>query len=398
MSIASPAQAAGSDRQDPITGAAGRIRSQVAGQPFETTMDGPHLTVTPLDGAPASTWMLEAGTPLPSLQSRDGLGPRVAALADRHLPAALEALFALRPGLPSVVLGDTLPADAALITAGIALPTLQSLTTRRSGSSSTIDRSGQPPALAPASITVSRELFWQWDRLWLADRREPAPIQQVFSKDGRRHPRRPAKPTGTVYRRHIPWLDKTFSLRALDVERDLATVNRWMNEPAVAHFWQETGDLAHHRHYLSGIAADPHTLGLIGCFDDQPFSYFEAYWAKEDRIAPFYDAADHDRGWHVLVGEPALRGREFLTAWMPGISHYLFLDDCRTQRIVIEPRIDNRRMVHSLNRCGYASLKEIQFPHKRAVLGLLMRERFFDDALWIPRGDSPFDLPAVPQS
>jgi len=80
---------------------------------------------------------------------------------------------------------------------------------------------------------------------------------------------------------------------------------------------------------------------------------------------------------------------------MPGVSHYLFLDDCRTQRIVIEPRIDNRRMVHSLNRCGYASLKEIQFPHKRAVLGQLLRERFFDDALWIPRSDFPF---AVPQS
>lgn len=376
MSIASPAQVAGSDRQDSAAGATGRILGLIAGQPFETVMDGAQITVKPLDGGPASAWMLEARSPLPSLHSRHGLGQGVTALADGHLPAALEALFALRPGLPAVVLGDALPANAALIAGGIALPV------------------GSPTT----TLTVSRELFWQWDRLWLANRREPAPIQQVFSKDGRRHPRRPAKPTGTVYRRHIPWLDKTFSLRALDVERDLPTVNRWMNEPAVAHFWQETGDLAHHRRYLSGIAADPHTLGLIGCFDDQPFSYFEAYWAKEDRIAPFYDAADHDRGWHVLVGEPGLRGREFLTAWMPGISHYLFLDDCRTQRIVIEPRIDNRRMVHSLNRCGYASLKEIQFPHKRAVLGLLMRERFFDDALWIPRGDSPFDLPAVPQS
>jgi len=355
MSIASPAQAAG------------RLLSHIAGQPFETVIEGAQLTVKPLDGSSASTWMLEAGTPLPSLQARHGLGDGqgAAMLADFHLPAALEALFSLRPELKEVALGDALPATAALVRAGISLP------------------------------TVSRELFWQWDRLWLADRRDPAPIQYVFSRDGRRHPRRPAKPTGIVYRRHIPWLDRTFSLRALDVERDLVTVNRWMNEPAVALAWQETGDLDHHRRYLGGIAADPHTIGLIGCFDDQPFSYVEAYWAKEDRIAPFYDAADHDRGWHVLVGEPALRGREFLTAWMPGVSHYLFLDDCRTQRIVIEPRIDNRRMVHSLNRCGYASLKEIQFPHKRAVLGQLLRERFFDDALWIPRSDFPF---AVPQS
>lgn len=83
---------------------------------------------------------------------------------------------------------------------------------------------------------------------------------------------------------------------------------------------------------------------------------------------------------------------------MPGVSHYLFLDDCRTQRLVIEPRIDNRRMIRSLHRCGYASLKEIQFPHKRAVLGLLMRERFFDDALWIPRPDDDVDAHAPASS
>ena len=384
MSIAAPALSAGSDPSFASAGsrAAGRILSRIAGQELETVMNGPHLSVLPRDGGPVSAWMLEPAAPLPLLQPRDGLDRTPPALLDLHLPAALEAVFALRPDLAAVSLGGALPAGSALLAGGIALQ----------------------PAGQPA--TVSRELFWQWDRLWLTDRRDPPPSQYVFSKDGRRHPRRPPKPTGTVYRRYIPWLDQTFSLRAMDVERDLATVNRWMNEPAVAHFWQETGDLEHHRRYLAGVAADPHTVGLIGCLDERPFCYVEAYWAKEDRIAPFYDAADHDRGWHVLVGEPALRGRPFLTAWMPGVSHYLFLDDCRTQRLVIEPRIDNRRMIRSLNRCGYASLKEIQFPHKRAVLGLLMRERFFDDALWIPRPDdgdahapaSSGPSPAVPQS
>jgi RimJ/RimL family protein N-acetyltransferase len=69
---------------------------------------------------------------------------------------------------------------------------------------------------------------------------------------------------------------------------------------------------------------------------------------------------------------------------MPSVSHYLLLDDCRTQRIVIEPRIDNDRMLKSLAMCGYAHLKAFDFPHKRAMLSMLLRERFFGEALWIP--------------
>ena len=70
---------------------------------------------------------------------------------------------------------------------------------------------------------------------------------------------------------------------------------------------------------------------------------------------------------------------------MPSISHYLFLDDPRTQRLVIEPRIDNAKMLRSLARSGYALEKTFDFPHKRAMLGTLTRERFFNESLWVPR-------------
>jgi len=126
-------------------------------------------------------------------------------------------------------------------------------------------------------------------------------------------------------------------------------------------------------------------MSLIGCLDDKPFGYFEVYWAKEDRIAPFCDAQDFDRGWHVCIGEHDCRGRPFVTAWMPAVSHYLFLDDTRTERIVIEPRVDNKKMISNLAKNGYTMVKEFDFPHKRAVLGILPRNRFFDGDLLFPR-------------
>jgi len=228
------------------------------------------------------------------------------------------------------------------------------------------------------------ELFWQQRRVWnTASRAQAYPLYFVISH-GRRHPLRPPKPTGTVYQRFIAWLGRTLSFRTVDINSDLTRFNRWMNDPVVAAFWQETGDLSRHRDYLEGIQTDPHVISLISCLEGEPFGYFEIYWAKEDRIAPFYDTDDFDRGWHVLIGEPRFRGKSFVTAWLPSISHYLFLDDDRTQRIVIEPRSDNTKMLKNLAQCGYAFLKRFDFPHKRAMLGMLPRERFFAEQLWVP--------------
>jgi len=223
-----------------------------------------------------------------------------------------------------------------------------------------------------------RTLFWQLPQPWLAAPFSGSyPQQMIFSAD-KRHPLRPGKPQGEVYRRFDARLGARVSLRTLDIEQDLARFNRWQNNPRVASFWQEQGSLEQHRDYLNKQAADPHTLTLIGCFDDQPFAYFEAYWAKEDRIAPFYDADDYDRGIHMLVGEENHRGPHKVASWLSALAHYLFLDEPRTQRVVAEPRADNEKMIGYMQGQGFYREKEFDFPHKRAALVVLGRERFFD--------------------
>lgn len=177
----------------------------------------------------------------------------------------------------------------------------------------------QPPTAALLSgLLVSTEvageyrcertLFWQLPQPWLGTSLTGCYPQQMMISQGKRHPLRPVKPRGEVYRRFDARLGAWISLRTVEIEADLPRFNRWQNNPRVASFWEEQGSLEQHREYLSKLDADPHTLTLIGCFDDQPFAYFEAYWAKEDRIAPFYDAGDYDRGIHMLVGEESHRG------------------------------------------------------------------------------------------
>lgn len=234
------------------------------------------------------------------------------------------------------------------------------------------------PGAAPGQYVCERTLFWQLPQPWLGESPSGVYPQQMLLTDGKRHPRRAPKPRGEVYRRFDARLGAWVSLRTLEVEQDLERFNRWQNNPRVMHFWQEGGSLAQHREYLDKLAADPHTLTLIGCFDDQPFAYFEAYWAKEDRIAPFYPAGDYDRGIHMLVGEEAHRGPHKVASWLSALVHYLFLDDPRTQRVVAEPRADNAKMIgYMQDQCFYCE-KEFDFPHKRAALMIIGRERFFE--------------------
>jgi RimJ/RimL family protein N-acetyltransferase len=239
-------------------------------------------------------------------------------------------------------------------------------------------------------------MLWQQAHLWQPQAGAPYPSRHVMTGE-RRHPLRPPEPSGDVYTRFIPWLGQQLVLRTVDLDRDLPAFHRWMNDPFVAEFWGEQGDLDTHRGYLARLQADPHMTPLVMSLDGHAFGYFEVYWAKENRIAPFYDVDDHDRGWHVLIGEASHRGKAHAAAWLTSIAHHLFLDDPRTRRIVGEPRSDHHRQIANLEKTGYAKLKEFDFPHKRAMLVSLERERFFGERLYLPRPEAGLlPLPSTP--
>ena len=233
------------------------------------------------------------------------------------------------------------------------------------------------------NVKVYSQDFFQNTLLWLTQEPITYPLRYQMSNN-QQHPIRPQAPTGTLYQRFIPWLTKTLSFRAIDITTDLQLFNQWMNDPVVNEFWQEKGTIEQHKAYLEKLAEDKHCFAVLACFDEQPFGYFEIYWAKEDKLASYYQANDYDRGWHVLIGDPKFRGKPFASAWYPSIAHYLFLADARTQQLVIEPRSDNKKMLRNLAVNGYAHNKTFEFPHKQAVLCSTTREQFFSRHISVP--------------
>ncbi|MBK0079812.1 N(6)-hydroxylysine O-acetyltransferase [Kosakonia sp. S58] len=241
----------------------------------------------------------------------------------------------------------------------------------------------EPQALAlfahMHSDIIHRAAFWQLP-LWLNAPSKQASGEMIFDAEREIYfPARPARPEGEVYRRYDPRVRKTLSFRVADPALDAERFTRWMNDPRVEYFWEQGGSLELQTAYLERQLTGKHAFPLIGCFDDRPFSYFEIYWAAEDRIGRHYTWQPYDRGLHLLVGEQAWRGAHYVQSWLRGLTHYLLLDEPCTQRTVLEPRADNQRLFRHFDPAGYRTLKEFDFPHKRSRLVMTDRTRFFTE-------------------
>lgn len=234
----------------------------------------------------------------------------------------------------------------------------------------------------PTAPLIRRRQLLQLPLLWHQDPRPvPHPRLPCPLPDGRAHPERPPLARGVVYDRFDPLLGMRVSFRRVDVERDLPLFHAWMNELRVAYFWEMAQSEGELRAYLRRLEADPHTHPLIGCFDGDPAGYFEIYWAKENRLGPYYDAHDYDRGWHGLIGARHHLGLAKTAAWLRGLTHFLFLDDPRTEKVVGEPRVDNAKLLRYADALAYEKVKEFDFPHKRAALMHCRRDPFFERVL-----------------
>ncbi|KAJ5187632.1 hypothetical protein N7449_010626 [Penicillium cf. viridicatum] len=243
----------------------------------------------------------------------------------------------------------------------------------------------------------------------------PPPPMQFTSTNGVRHPVRPKPPhQGEVfYVRYVPSLSQYLSFRVAfvpmsargatdsrpgtpvtasvtsiaqhlteDICSDLDTLHRWMNVPRVEAMWSEGGEKSVQEKFLLASLTSRHSFPVIGCWDGKPFGYFEIYWVKEDRLGRLVDHVDnYDRGIHLLVGEQDFRGAHRVAVWLSALVHHCFLSDMRTESVVLEPRIDNLKLINYLQEAGFYKEGEVSFPHKHSAIMRIKREYWESPAL-----------------
>ncbi|MEU3656630.1 GNAT family N-acetyltransferase [Streptomyces sp. NPDC032161] len=165
-----------------------------------------------------------------------------------------------------------------------------------------------------------------------------------------------------------------FQLVPVRLERDLALISRWMNDPAVAAFWElagaETVTADHLRPQLDG---DGRSVPCLGALAGIPMSYWEIYRADLDPLARHYPARPHDTGIHLLVGGVDDRGRGVGTTLLRAVADLILDNRPLCGRVVAEPDLRNTPSVSAFLSAGFRFSAEIDLPGKRAAL--MVRDR-----------------------
>ncbi len=166
-----------------------------------------------------------------------------------------------------------------------------------------------------------------------------------------------------------------FSIHELHVKRDLPIIHTWMNDPEVARWWGLAGDVDTTARHLAERHRLTHASTYVGCLDDEPVSYWELYRADLDPLAEHYAARPHDVGVHLIIGQPAHRGRGLGSLLLFVVADLILRAAPETQRVVADPDVRNAASITALRRAGFRRAADLALPGKTAAQMIRDRDR-----------------------
>ena len=160
-----------------------------------------------------------------------------------------------------------------------------------------------------------------------------------------------------------------------NLKQDLSPLCDWVKQD-YAHFWgmghQSDSEIQNFYQQLANASDQGAVVGWIN--GNQAF-VIEVYNPAKHDIRHQYEHKVGDMGMHLLLAPAEVPQSGFSRAVIASVAEYLF-NALNAQRIVVEPDIHNHK-IHKLNLAvGFHHLKPITLGDKRALLGLLDKQRF----------------------
>ncbi|MGY1422638.1 GNAT family N-acetyltransferase [Bacillus cereus] len=173
-------------------------------------------------------------------------------------------------------------------------------------------------------------------------------------------------------------MDKNISFRPATMKDDFERLYIWMNNKHVIPFWKLNMPKLLYRNHFDLALKDTHQTLYIGYLDDTPMSYWESYYVKGDIMGKYYDYDEHDQGIHLLIGPEQYLGKGYALPVLKAMITFQFQNK-NTKKIIAEPDINNKKMIHIFERCGFKSIKSVELPDKTGLLMFCDRNEFEGD-------------------
>jgi len=171
-----------------------------------------------------------------------------------------------------------------------------------------------------------------------------------------------------------------FHLAPVLCERDVPLISGWMNDSAIAEFWELAGPrTVTEDHLRAQLFGDGRSVPCLGVLDGTPMSYWEIYRADLDPLARHYPARPHDTGIHLLIGDVVDRGRRVGSTLIRAVADLVLDKRPACARVVAEPDLRNTPSVAAFLSAGFRFSAEVDLPGKRAAL--MLRDRSLRDLL-----------------
>ena len=149
-------------------------------------------------------------------------------------------------------------------------------------------------------------------------------------------------------------------------DRDLPLIQRWMNDPDVARYWELDGPPERTTEHVRAQIESAHAQPLLARLSGRAIGYWELYQAAEDRLAAYYAAEPDDLGVHLLIGESDCRGIGLGSVLLRAVADAVQRE--KPRRVVAEPDERNVASVRAFAAAGFVAAGTIDLPEKRATL------------------------------
>ncbi|MBL1261057.1 MAG: GNAT family N-acetyltransferase [Thiotrichaceae bacterium] len=165
-----------------------------------------------------------------------------------------------------------------------------------------------------------------------------------------------------------------FSLRPLDLDKDMAMLHAWYHREHTIPYWAMNISLKALEAFYINLDASDYSHAFIGEIDGQAAFVTEYYWSMRDPVSRYYDAKPADYGMHICIAAENREQRHSM-AVIRTILDYLFAQP-EVWRCVGESHRDSKAALGLFKKVGYEFQRVIDMPHKSANLTFLSRENY----------------------